>query len=160
MDPTLHDQLAPNARSCRRDINSAAVASTPAGRPSCACSRTGPGEKAAGAPRHSSRPGFQRRQLYLSGRRYSNRMCRLPLILYRFHLRSCIRRVSSKFIGMDAVPVAGNIVDGSVNARASIIVGLGINGGKNIVDGTTAVGIHRLMATHRATEDRYHAPSS
>jgi hypothetical protein len=61
---------------------------------------------------------------------------------------------------MDAVPVAGNIVDGSVKARASIIVGLGINGGKNIVDGTTAVGIHRLMATHRATEDRYHAPSS
>ena len=57
-------------------------------------------------------------------------------------------------------PRARNIVDGSVNGRGRIIVGLGINGGKNIVDGTTAVGIHRLMATHRATEDRYHAPSS
>ena len=61
---------------------------------------------------------------------------------------------------MDAVPVAGNIVDGSVNGRGRIIVGLGINGGKNIVDRRTALGIRQFMATRRATEDRYHAPST
>ena len=58
---------------------------------------------------------------------------------------------------MDAVPVAGNIVDGSVNVRGSIIVGIGINGGKNIVDGRTADGIRQHMATRGATEGRDHA---